>query len=1754
MVTTNAKTTMCPLSYQQTLDATHERYHQHLVRVYNKRTYKKATRQMMANLRSAISNTASVSSTVSETMPRLQEAADEVINTTVTAKTTLENINVAARAATDVLNQMKIAMTPIKIIWHDFDLVPTMLKIARIIANLAMSRTNCMVASLLLNISSEFGDVVVQTIKNWLFSPEVVLQNEDAVRHATRQGFDLGDLGAFAQVQNWLSSHTTLTVSALAVAIFGIMQMVLGLPKKGMDKQAMLAFFGHQSRHLKSIFDFGKSSWNIFTDVAEWIIQQVFPGMIKNGLDEYLTGYTKWSQAVLALVDAKNPFCERVKKEKKLVFHVSALYKQGMNYSKNLATLKVQDDLRDHFQKCFKLCESFVKEADHSGVLGNTPRIKPFIIQLFGESGVGKSGMLWPLCSDLNAALCDDEEGAKDIASEVYFRSAEQEFWDGYAGQNVCVWDDFGQLVDTSTNANPEFFEIIRAGNAAPYPLHMATLDEKARTKFISKFCILTSNVINQKISSITFPSAMRRRIDLLCKVEVKPEYTMEGTNKDTGETVLRLDPTKCKSGVDTDVYQFVVHDPESLQPVYDGEEGTTKKMDYEELVEYILKGASANFALSQGFNHSIADRITTSRFRKMRNLLMGGNPFNEFSKKKSAAAATRQVIESEFAEELLNEENLRLPAQPMPPTIPQNEVAEECVEVDSLEQLFYADVPVDQEALAQEIKPVKFEWLKDWKRKATSWIGIKETLVSVGLILGALGVWGLFKYFGSAEEQEQTLAMPIPEGFSSGDNKTKHVRVLRAEASCSGDSVTHKAKIVRSEGYGESSTVHLSKAISRALRHQLVSVDGWIPVETLLDHLKRYDLDRDQLCAIVRDDDKQRFDYNIVADKIRAFQGHSYEVDPSRMYLPSNAKIATHFTYVSRVESIRSGGIKKMYRAFVHLHEGHILTPPKSLPNRTVAVWVSLEGIKAWESGNGYILSENIPAKNIIAIEKMANKEASCSNDCRTKNLPRMKTEGDDDATLQAWKDKSAQELITHRILANLYRVSIDGVERLNGLFVRDTCMLTVEHLLAWLKKGTEITIENMYGAKFTVPISTLRTSVIHDSLGNSKDAMLVQFPRHINCHSDIIKHFQKMPELSHRRADVCLPCIRTLNDKRLFTILGNASCKIEHARVNFNGELVQIRDSLQYNLNTTSGDCGSPVIVNDTSFIRKIAGIHIAAYDDGSSAIGQSVTQADLLKHIYDMNPISVDHDDLPNMALKNATLQIDTSYSGDEIVDFLRMPAQTFGYISQCSRVVSPPNVSDLRQSPIYGYVTPITKPAKLWSREVNMIHRNMEKCAVNCPYIPQEEIDRAVGEVKALLLSGDSRERLARLLTFEEAVAGSPISEYIDGIKRQSSPGYPHCFNKKSEFPGKTTWFGRDEWEFSEEIRQMVEERIELAKRGIRYPTIWSDTLKDERRPIEKVDALKTRVFAAGPMDFTIAFRMYFLGFIAHIMENRITNEQSLGTNPFGADWRKTAKKLSRFGDKVFAGDFSQFDGTLNSCIMKEFAQVANSFYGDGEENARIRETLMLEIFNSIHLCDGKFIQLTHSQPSGNPLTTVLNSFYNSVSMRIAYYRCFDGKAPAFSDNVSMVSYGDDNVINFSDQVADRFNQNTVTQAYATFGMIYTDESKSTGEIAPWRKLSEVNYLKRNFRLEDGVYRAPLALETILESCNWVRKCPDLVEACVQNCETAFRELAQHPPAVFKENVELIAQALYKATNRFPVIQPRLVYLEDDSPAW
>ena len=120
---------------------------------------------------------------------------------------------------------------------------------------------------------------------------------------------------------------------------------------------------------------------------------------------------------------------------------------------------------------------------------------------------------------------------------------------------------------------------------------------------------------------------------------------------------------------------------------------------------------------------------------------------------------------------------------------------------------------------------------------------------------------------------------------------------------------------------------VRRSKRLSLVLRHRPASVGiqldpaGWVDVATLLDALGRHGapMTRADLERVVADNDKQRFEWDHAADRVRARQGHTVPVElgleperpPERLF---------HGTPRRNLASVLATGLDRRGRHHVHL------------------------------------------------------------------------------------------------------------------------------------------------------------------------------------------------------------------------------------------------------------------------------------------------------------------------------------------------------------------------------------------------------------------------------------------------------------------------------------------------------------------------------------------------------------------------------------------------------------------------------------------------------------------------------------------------------------------------------------------------------------------------------------------------------------------------------------------------------------------
>jgi len=195
----------------------------------------------------------------------------------------------------------------------------------------------------------------------------------------------------------------------------------------------------------------------------------------------------------------------------------------------------------------------------------------PVTCMIYGASGVGKSAMTTALTDAILASTLPEselEEFTKNSDHYVYARNIDNGFHDGYTGQMVCVYDDFGQARDIAGNPASEPMEIIRATNLFQWVLHMASIEAKGNTYFNSKFLIASTNISKLKPDSIYDAEALHRRFDFDFHQVPRAEYCKNPSVDSLN--ARRLDTSKCVGGLDVASSEYHRRDP--ITKEYTGE------------------------------------------------------------------------------------------------------------------------------------------------------------------------------------------------------------------------------------------------------------------------------------------------------------------------------------------------------------------------------------------------------------------------------------------------------------------------------------------------------------------------------------------------------------------------------------------------------------------------------------------------------------------------------------------------------------------------------------------------------------------------------------------------------------------------------------------------------------------------------------------------------------------------------------------------------------------------------------------------------------------------------------------------------------------------------------------------------------------------------------------------------------------------------------------------------------------------------
>lgn len=1321
------------------------------------------------------------------------------------------------------------------------------------------------------------------------------------------------------------------------------------------------------------------------------------------------------------------------------------------------------------------LVNDLYKFACRSTVHEGGPRKAPLAVFLSGDSGRGKSEMLYPLAFSLLAHRGYNMENARN---EIYVRNYETEYWDGYVGQKIAFFDDAFQTKDSPGNPSPEFMEAIRLINTAPAHVHCADLNDKGRF-FSSEICIYTTNLkekFSSYINSINCPEAAMRRLNANAyRIKTNPDF--EKKVKINGKEENRLDVEKIKKCEKCEKIRI--------------DKGLERKLKFCPHVQLFDK----------------YDLITD----------------NILEKDLTYSQLVKQLKEYDSA--LVNEEEDKLYMYEKLITEPyifeMNDAEEFHESSDSL-----GKGPID---FASATDTLAFNTLVGFTTYLTKdkpeGLGIVDQDMIESELAAHPDLWSTFQRLNKCGKI----------------NEDKRNDSLQIACDSAGIAYNHDAQIyhsTRNLSYNFKNVYNSFKGYVKKICEQIKYVWDNSGLGELISFVYlglvflalsslAYKSFTSYMCPVCKKDECECIR---IVDDGYLYKGTVYKYDDYQA--ETNAYEHQPRTVKTRLES----DVRPLVNKPVVMRVESDVRP---LVNQQPAMRVESD-VRPLVNQQQALRVESVAVNAVETQEKIVQSESNIliSGQPRSNNMK-----------VEMYLDQGC-EMLENKVLANSLYLLHDDVKPLgNVLFIRGTCFLINHHYIEILG-ATKPRDYTMYLTNRSQRMAEITLGNVLDHYvrleknGEKLDAGIVYLnPREdkIMPHVNLEKLFIETNDLSMLTGKYWaqLPTYNSQINNVVQSKRSLQDVKMSQNKIIIDDENVQmeLNHTWQYYGMTSAGDCGAPIILNNNHAMRKIVGIHMAS--NGAIGLAQTITQESLRQAFA---KIPFQYQNYVEIDLPCETIVTDERVCGSVPLDAgLMVHGKT-------DLPLSSGNTSKIMPSALYGITQPKTMPAKLKPfAGVDPMYNGLIKYGKNVPRINPKLIEIAVNDVKNNFVLNECHRDMndyRRVLSYEESVLGVPGDDFLAPINRSTSMGYP--YTAKQKLRGKRDAFGEDEWDFNsdlaKQVKKDVDTLIENCRKGIQTGVYWSDTLKDERRPIEKVMAGKTRVFCGGPVHFTLAFRQYFLGFAAWMMYNRNANEVSVGTNVYSPDWNEIVRKLAsraatKLGIRVVAGDFSNFDGSLSSQILWAILDAINEWYDDGEENFQIRRTLWMHIVHAIHINRDVIYQATHSQPSGCPITAILNSIYNSVIIRIAYLICAEEHYRECEEDfrsmkwfnlfVAMVSYGDDNLIGINERILGWFNQISITKALLVIGHEYTDEAK-TGVIVPVRDISEVAYLKRSFVYNPMLnrYVAPLDLDTVLEIVQWTKKGLASDAITLANLDVTMRELALHDPSVFDKYKKLL----------------------------
>lgn len=702
-------------------------------------------------------------------------------------------------------------------------------------------------------------------------------------------------------------------------------------------------------------------------------------------------------------------------------------------------------------------------------------------------------------------------------------------------------------------------------------------------------------------------------------------------------------------------------------------------------------------------------------------------------------------------------------------------------------------------------------------------------------------------------------------------------------------------------------------------------------------------------------------------------------------------------------------------------------------------------------------------------------------------------------------------------------------------AIMIRGSYMLTNHHYFAEFEEGDEFAVyTNMPGSEAVVNQTFTKSKLIRIE---DLDAAIYQCDTAVlSRYKSIVKHFLKSEEMPTVDAPAvvmtALPSFQTIVNLNAKPLTCNVpyqnESKTEHYR---------LLKSFVINHQVEFGQSGSLLIGLNKIQTRKFLGIQTCR--DNATKLGYFVpiTEEQLL-HALDQFNDKLNYEIKVNEIVTATCGKIDDRCPPNLAHNSLKY----VGTVGK-TRFVKPQLRTKIIPSLVQNPESLTQEPSVLFDFDTRMkaslqgtpvIFRAIQGFDNQIGTLDRNILMKAVDELAMDYNFSISHPLVKReVLTNFETINGVP--GLIKRIEMNSSPGWPYAVERQNTTKGgKEEWFAKMDnppegyslaYLMQPTLMSGLKRRENLAKQGRNDLTVSYVCLKDETRPLAKIEEGKTRAFICLPMDYNLLVKKYFGAFTAtqHLLAGQISS--CVGIDP-ATKWKVLFDRLNEKNMLWEDFDYQNWDQHLHPELVYQVARIINKWYGDDDnsENGLVRRVLILDLIHTTLIVKDRLFIKSTGQCSGCAITAELNCIVHELLMYYVWIKLHQDHnlttdIEEFRQQVAMALYGDD-ILLAVDNPRIKFNGLTIKPIMEKLGMGITPGNKLSTEFKV-KKPSELEFLKRSFREEGNHVKAPLRTEVINNIYQWIHKSDNNIEATRTNCEAALQESYMHSREYFNK---------------------------------